>query len=417
MGSKASDMRTLFPSILARLPVMLWVLWAASMAISTNRCDAADKKPLKVFILVGQSNMQGHARISTFAHIGMDPETAPLLGEIQNKDGTPRVCKDVWISYLSTNLVKKGALTAGFGADDSKIGPELTFGITMQKHLGEPILIIKVAWGGKSLNTDFRPPSAGPYRFNEKQLLGFKKRGKDIALIKAEKQQATGRYYRLTIEHVKSVLANIEQAYPDYDSSQGYKLAGCVWFQGWNDMVDGGTYPDRGSPGGYDDYSMVMGHFIRDIRKDLSAPKLPFVIGVLGVGGPVEKYGPNQQRYKSTHQNFRLAMAAPAGLPEFKDNVAAVFTENYWDMELDALVARDAKIKQQVKKAQSTGKLSGKAAQALREELRNKEFSKRELEILEKGVSNAAYHYLGSSKIMARIGKGFADAMADLQPN
>lgn len=41
------------------------------------------------------------------------------------------------------------------------------------------------------------------------------------------------------------------------------------------------------------------------------------------------------------------------------------------------------------------------------------EFTDREREILEKGVSNAEYHYLGSAKIMACIGKAFADAMAE----
>ena len=50
-----------------------------------------------------------------------------------------------------------------------------------EPELNEPILIIKTAWGGKSLNTDFRPPSAGPYEFNESQLEGFKKQGKEIA--------------------------------------------------------------------------------------------------------------------------------------------------------------------------------------------------------------------------------------------
>ena len=59
-----------------------------------------------------------------------------------------------------------GRLTAGFGAKEEgqRIGPEFTFGIYMQKRLDQPILIIKTAWGGKSLHTDFRPPSAGPIR-------------------------------------------------------------------------------------------------------------------------------------------------------------------------------------------------------------------------------------------------------------
>jgi alpha-galactosidase len=40
---------------------------------------SAEAKKLKVLILAGQSNMEGHARIETFDYIGDDPATAPLL--------------------------------------------------------------------------------------------------------------------------------------------------------------------------------------------------------------------------------------------------------------------------------------------------------------------------------------------------
>ena len=44
----------------------------------------------------------------------------------------------------------------------------------MEKLLNEPILIIKTSWGGKSLHTDFRPPSAKPYEFCATELQGRK---------------------------------------------------------------------------------------------------------------------------------------------------------------------------------------------------------------------------------------------------
>ena len=386
---------------------------ACVLALFGNNADA-DQKPLKVFILVGQSNMQGHAHVRTFEHVGMDPRTAPLLHEMQNEDGTAKICEDVWISYLSSSGEKHGRLTAGFGADENKIGPELTFGIYMQKALNQPILIIKTAWGGKSLHTDFRSPSAGPYEFNEAQLEGFRKQRKDIDAIKADRVKATGHYYRLTIDYVRKILADIKQVYPNYESDQGHELAGMVWFQGWNDMVDRGVYPDRDKAGGYDQYSSTLACFIRDVRKDLSAPELPFVIGVMGAGGPVDKYLPDQQRYSGIHTNFRMAMAAPALMPEFKGNVATVLTEQYWDMELVMLRAREAKVRQKVKELQKERKLSRAEQQATQEKLRAKEFSERELETLQKGVSNAEYHYLGSAKIMAQIGRGFAEATAKL---
>ena len=59
----------------------------------------------------------------------------------------------------------------------------------------------------------------------------------------------------------------------------------------------------------YDLYSELLAHFIRDVRKDLGAPSMPFVIGVMGVGG-----------VKEEPDYFRQAMAAPASLPDFKGN-------------------------------------------------------------------------------------------------
>ncbi|HOW73827.1 MAG TPA: hypothetical protein PKY77_24760 [Phycisphaerae bacterium] len=65
-----------------------------------------------------------------------DPETAPILKEMRNADGTPRVCERVWISSVgcagdgwSDVIEQKGRLTAGFGTSPEEIGPEFTFGI------------------------------------------------------------------------------------------------------------------------------------------------------------------------------------------------------------------------------------------------------------------------------------------------
>ena len=384
---------------------------------SAIACAREAAKPLQVFILAGQSNMQGHAKVSTFEHIGMDPATKPMLAEMLGADGKPKVCERVWISSIGcADAEQTGKLTAGFGASQGgpKIGPEFTFGLYIQKFTDAPILLIKTSWGGKSLNTDFRPPSAGPYVFNEAQLAAFQKQGKDVEAMKAEKAKATGVYYRLMVEHVKMVLADIKRVVPDYDAAQGYELAGFAWFQGWNDMVDGTTYPDREKPGGYDAYSVAMAHFIRDVRRDLNAPKLPFVIGVLGVGGPVADYGPDQQRYKATHQNFRDAMAAPAQLPEFKGNVAAVLAEKYWDQELTAAKAKENEIKQRAKKLAAEGKMTPADEKAALEKLRAEGLTERERLVMEKGISNLEFHYLGSAKILGGVGKGLAEAMAEL---
>jgi hypothetical protein len=409
-------------SPLSPIYFLLLVVTLAPTAIPVHGAPA--KTPLKIFILAGQSNMEGHAKVSTFEHLGMDPKTAPILKEMRAADGTPRVCDEVWISYFNGSEVGSGEghgpLTAGYGArknsaeDGGKIGPEFTFGIYMQKQLKEPILLIKTAWGGKSLHTDFRPPSAGAYEFNDHQVEVYKKRGLDLKQVKADKVQASGHYYSLMTGHVQRVLKDIKRVYPNYDPKQGYELAGFVWFQGWNDMVDRNTYPERHLPGGYAQYSVLLADFIRDVRRDLSAPKLPFVIGVLGVGGPEKDSDP--ARGKGGKEGFREAMAAPALRPEFKGNVTAVLTENYWDEELGELASRWEKVKAKSRKLNKEGKLSRKEQAAVLEKYKAELYTPEETKLREGAISNAGYHYLGSAKIMAQIGKGFAEAMGRMRP-
>ncbi|MCX6873258.1 MAG: hypothetical protein NTW21_05540 [Verrucomicrobia bacterium] len=394
---------------------------AGVLGLLAGSGSQAAAKPLKVFILAGQSNMEGHAAVSTFDHIGMDPKTAPLLKDLRNADGTPRVCPEVDIAFFTskggsgntpTPVVKQGKLTTDFGAQGRapQIGPEFTFGIYIEKQLNEPVLLIKTAWGGKSLNTDFRSPSAGPFQWNEQTA------DKVSAEAKEKKKAATGRFYREMIEDVKKVLEDPAKVSPAYDNNEGCELAGFVWFQGFNDYVASEVYPNRNKPGGYDLYSKLLCHFIRDVRKDLNAPKLPFVIGVLGIDGPVteESEAKKPERTRGILPNFRKAMAAPASMPEFKGNVAAVLTEKYWDAQLGELAARSEQVKSLSKKLAKEGKLSAEAQTAAVDKFSADLFTPNKREILEKGKSNQAYHYLGSSKIMAQIGKAFADAMVEL---
>jgi len=372
-------------------------------------------KPLKVFILAGQSNMQGHAHVRTFEHIAMDPSMASLLSKMTNGSGEHQTLKDVWISCLGSSSSEKiGQLTVGYGAEKNgpKIGPEFTFGITMADHLQEPFLIIKTAWGGKSLHTDFRPPSAGPYVFNEQQLEGFEKQGKDIEEEKKKRAELTGHYYRLMVEHVQKVLGDIKRVYPGYDAKKGYELAGFVWFQGWNDMVDRGVYPKRHEPGGYGEYSKVLAHFIRDVRKEFSSPEMPFAIGVMGTGGDIASRPPN--RYTPIHLGFREAMTAPSLLPEFKENVVAVQTYKCWDFQLDQLKEREGKLKNKERELKKDKAMTREKIREEVEKLKKELYTEKELEILKKGISNFGFHYHGSGKIMAKIGVAFAEGLLGL---
>jgi alpha-galactosidase len=285
----------------------------------------------------------------------------------------------------------------------------------MDAAFDEPVLILKAAWGGKSLHTDFRPPGAGPYEMSSFQLENYPKQEghgipKDLEQWKAEKAKATGHYYRLMMDHVKKTLADPKAVVPDYDAAHGFELAGFVWFQGFNDMVDSHVYPGHNNPDRFSLYSDLLAQFIRDVRKDLNAPKMPFVIGVMGVGGLKDR--------SSEMTAFRNAMAAPADLPEFKGNVAAVPTAPFWSDELGAIDEKRGQISQMRYFLDSKHKDHANANGQMTDEQKKEYLRKYEAELIspaelalwERGASNAGYHYLGCAKTFALMGKAFAEA-------
>lgn len=251
---------------------------------------AADK-PVKVFILAGQSNMEGHGFIKadpkrnegkgSLEYVARQPATADKFKHLLGKDGKWAVRDDVWIHYLD----RKGKLTAGFGVKEDRIGPELGFGFVIGDAFEEPVLLIKLAWGGKSLAKDFRPPSAGG---------------------------EVGPFYKEIVNRTKAVLKDLRKEFPEF-GDRGYELAGFGWHQGWNDRVNQAFN---------DEYEKNLAHFIRDVRKDLGVKDLPFVIAETGMTGPEEKHPRALALMK--------AQAAVAEYEEFKGNVAFVGTRAFW---------------------------------------------------------------------------------------
>jgi alpha-galactosidase len=282
--------------------VVLLLLTAATHA-------AEPPRQLKVFILAGQSNMEGQGFVAadpkrndgkgSLEYLVKDPATAERFKHLVDKDGKWVVRDDVWISYLD----RKGPLTVGYGVNEGRIGPELGFGWVVGDNFNEPVLLIKCAWGGKSLAVDFRPPSSGkvPYPLNAKLTAEIEK---DPAVV--------GRYYRETLRLVRETLANLKELFP---ALAGYDpvLAGIGWHQGWNDRIDNQFNSE---------YEKNMANFIRDIRGDLKSPNLPFVIAETGMNGPDEK--------NPRALSLMKAQAAVAEYPEFKGNVAFVGTRAFW---------------------------------------------------------------------------------------
>jgi hypothetical protein len=244
------------------------------------------REPVKVFILAGQSNMEGQGMIrgekpGTLESLLKDPASAPRFRHLAGEDGKWVVREDVRIWYLG----RSGGLGVGYSPKGDAIGPELQFGHVVGDAIDSPVLLIKTAWGGKSLGKDFRPPSAGG---------------------------EVGPFYIEMLKHVKAVLADLKSLVPGYDG-RGYEIAGFGWHQGWNDRIHQAFN---------EEYERNLAHLIRDVRKDLGVPALPFVVAETGMTGPEEKH--------PRALSLMKAQAAVAEYPEFKGNVAFVPTRQFW---------------------------------------------------------------------------------------
>ena len=255
------------------------------------RAESPGKGPVKVFILAGQSNMEGAGAIrvnlernegkGSLEYLVKDPATADRFAHLVDEKGEWVVRDDVWIWYFD----RKGGLTVGYGARDDRIGPELQFGHVVGDRYESQVLLIKVAWGGKSLAQDFRPPSSGG---------------------------EVGPCYKELFQHVRDVLGNLETHFPEYDG-QGYEIVGFGWHQGWNDRVNQAFN---------DEYETNLANFIRDVRKELAIEALPFVIAETGMSGHEEKH--------PRALSLMRAQEAVAKAEEFKGNVAFVGTKKFY---------------------------------------------------------------------------------------
>ena len=327
------------------------------LLVLANPLSAAGAKRVVVFILAGQSNMEGKAKVSLLETQLAQPAMQPLFAHFR-PNGKWAERDDVWIKFWE----RKGPLTVGYGSPGC-IGPELQFGWTVGERLDEPVLLIKTAWGGRSLWQDFRPPSAGLPPEATLQTLLAEARKKKSETTMDEIKQPFGASYRAMLEEVTHTTANLSSVFPALAGAQP-DLAGFIWFQGWNDMIN----PDYTA-----EYASNLVHFIRDVRRDLHAPGLPFVVAQMGVDGT---------NANKEIQRFKAAQAEAVERAEFRGNVHLVKTDQFWDYDADAVFRR-----------------------GWRENLAE----------WNKVGSDYPYHYLGSARTLCGIGKACAEAVLSLQ--
>jgi alpha-galactosidase len=344
--------------------IALVVAISASLARVAAVLAEDTAKTYKVFIIAGQSNAQGKAPVSLMDAQAEAPATKDLYKHLR-KDGKWIVRDDVLCWYKA----KKGGLTVGYGSP-GRSGSELEFGWMMGDRFEEPVVIIKTCQGGMSLFGNFRPPSSGLP--SEEVLKAHRERMQESARNRKEPVPTAaacdltwGEWYRFILSDYRTVADTWEKEFPVLKGRKP-ELAGFVWFQGWNDQY-----------GAEKEYEGHLKNLIKDVRKDLNAPNLPFVIVAMGQNGSNPATG--------AMLTIREAQMAMNDVPEFKGNVKA--------LRSDLLVDKDAE------------RLMTLKDPVLRE---------RDKEECKKFAADEAYHYYGSPIWYMRIGHAMGEAMKEL---
>lgn len=431
--------------------ISITILIAAHTSLRAEIPEGSTQKKVRVYLLAGQSNMEEKAGFQPLAwqvgqekyknrytHLIIDSDHAAFSkayqASIANDPKNPSYNfserRDVWMS----NHGKHGNLSADYLKTKSKFGLEVNFGHEMGNQYDEQVLIIKTAWGGRSIHRGYRPPSAIPTEEElksewdaivseqktkrEKALAGypkkleaFNKKLADYETARAAgnlkknqrvpkkpkdptKQSSRGpknldQYrasygsdYRNMIKEIKEALANIKTNHPAYQD-QGYEIKGFVWFQGYNDM-----FAEKAR----NNYGKNLVKLIKDVKKEFNAPNTKSVIGQMGHNGDLKglyqetKNETTGEMVMSGNGAIRKAQLEASQHTDIKDSTALVRTAPFWDMEADAIFTGPGSWQKDITKWQQFG-------------------------------ADRPYHYYGSPWFFSQVGTAFGKAMIELESN
>jgi hypothetical protein len=295
-------------------------------------------KPVKVFLILGQSNAVGLGRVT-----GDKPES--LETAVKTEKLYPFLVDDAgkWTERKDVRNVRVMVGRGGgmqlfnnefMSVTGNTLGVEYGVGHQLGNAIEEPVMILKSCIGNRSLGWDLLPP--GSKRFltettdntgkkTSKVVAGYKDKpdmwdadpAKGLAtepppwLDKDGKpiEWYAGKQWDDDIGNAKKVLSELDTYYP---GAKGYEVAGFFWWQGEK---------DAGNAAHAERYEQNLVHLIKQLRKEFDAPNAKFVMGTIG-----------EVTKETTGNSGKIlqAMMAVDGnsgkYPEFKGNVATVYT-------------------------------------------------------------------------------------------
>lgn len=309
-------------SLFALLALFLTLPAAADDLPDPDGKEADVSKPVKVYILMGQSNMLEMGKVAG------DTDGA-LEHAVKSKDLYPFLVDDAGAWTVRQDVRNVAVMGSGGPGKNQvrkndwlqvaggKIGVEIGIGHHMGHAHDEPVLILKSAIGNRSLGWDLLPPGSPSYEFTDpKDGKTYVYAGYGETPLRWEKGTepepigwTAGVQYAGDIARAKEVLSDLDTYYP---GAKGYEIAGFFWWQGDKDRYDAGHAQK---------YEENLVNLIKQLRKEFEAPNAKFVCATLGQTDKDNAEG--NEKYIIEAQ---FAVSDPGKHPEFKGAVATVYT-------------------------------------------------------------------------------------------
>jgi len=210
--------------LLCHLLLSSYPVNAADLPSQLPRSDgqsADPTKPVKVYILLGQSNMVG------FAPSGPRETKGKLEFLVKEQQRYPHLVDNSgnWITRQDVRYVhvmdprgvdykemeKFGVVHNEWLVPKGSFGPEVGFGQVLGYYHDEPVLLLKACIGNRSLGWDLLPPGSERFEFEGKIFAGYK----DVANFWDKRTEPkpvpwyAGCKYDGDIAHAKTVLRNL----------------------------------------------------------------------------------------------------------------------------------------------------------------------------------------------------------------
>ncbi len=316
--------RDTFEWIIAVVAAMLLALpaFAAEPLPDPDGKSADMSKPVKVYILMGQSNMLEMGKVAgdkegtleyAIKNEGLYPYLVDDAGQWTVREDVRNVAVMGSGGPGKTRVRKNDWLQVSGG----KIGVEIGIGSYLGHFHDEPVLILKSAIGNRSLGWDLLPPGSPSYEFTDpKDGKTYVYAGYGQSPLRWEKGTEpkpigwkAGLQYDGDIARAKEVLNDLSEYYP---GAKEYEVAGFFWWQGDKDRYNAGHSQK---------YEQNLVNLIKSLREEFNAPQAKFVCATLGQTDKDDAQGTEKDIIEA-----QFAISDPSKHAEFQGDVATVYT-------------------------------------------------------------------------------------------